>query len=127
VKRTFTLFAFIVCALVSLAFYRLAYEVQQLENRLAETNRGIMIEHNAIDVLRAEWAYLVRPDMLQERAARHLNLAPIAAHQVIDGQHLPDNVVWPKRAGSRDNRASRSSADAGNLAAEAGDTMAGNR
>lgn len=118
-KRTFTLFAFIVCALVSLAFYRLAHEVRQLENRLVETNRGIAIERNAIDILRAEWAYLARPDMLQERAARHLDLAPIAAHQVIDGQHPPLNVVWPKRAAGRAAAASRPTTDTLDLATAA--------
>jgi hypothetical protein len=123
VKRTFTFFAFIVCALVSLAFYRLAHEVRQLEDRLAEANRGIVIERNAIEVLRAEWAYLVRPDMLQERAARHLDLAPIAAHQVIDGQNPPASAVWPKRAAKtaagREPWPARA-ADGVNLAAETG-------
>lgn len=62
--------------------YNVNYETQQAVARV-ETLRGdIATEREAISVLRAEWAYLNRPDRLRELAETHfvaLGLMPMNA------------------------------------------------
>ncbi len=72
--------------LVVLAFwaYRVNYETQAAEARVHELRYQIARERENIAVLRAEWAYLNRPDRLRELAEVHfpdLQLMPLnSAH-----------------------------------------------
>ncbi len=61
----------------------LSYEVQRLDGDLTRLNRQLLATEEANRVLRAEWSYLNRPAALQLLAAKHLDLAPIAPHQVV--------------------------------------------
>lgn len=97
--RRLVLITVALSAVVSFGLYRLSYQVQHLERELATLNDQLLAEQEAIQVLRAEWSFLNRPEVLQTLAARHLDLQPIApgqiAHTIAD---LPDRVA-PDRNG----------------------------
>lgn len=63
------------------ALFLLKYEVQAREERLARINSEIIRTQEAIQVLRAEWSYLNRPDRLADLAQRHLDLVPATGSQ----------------------------------------------
>ena len=76
-------------AVISLGLYHLKQEVMQLEIRMAAVNKAIVVEQEAVRVLRAEWSYLNRPDRLDELAGRHLDIEPVALHQIGIVSELP--------------------------------------
>jgi hypothetical protein len=57
--------------------------------RLKRIERQIDREQAKIKVLKADWALLTKPERLQELAARHLALAPVAAAQFTQLASLP--------------------------------------
>ncbi|MCB1370451.1 MAG: cell division protein FtsL [Rhodobacteraceae bacterium] len=60
--------------------YRVNYETQEAQNRLADLRGEIASEREAVSVLEAEWAYLNRPDRLRALVAAHadaLNLVDL--------------------------------------------------
>ena len=81
--RTF-LYALSILAVVGLAFwaYREGYDTRATERAVAKLEREIGRRHHALSMLRAEWAYLNRPDRLHELAEMNferLGLAPLSA------------------------------------------------
>ena len=64
------------------AMFEVKYEVMQLEDELARSNRQIASGQEQIRVLNAEWSFLNQPARLDQLAKRFLSLAPIAASQV---------------------------------------------
>ena len=82
--------------LVVLAFwaYRVNYETQAAEARVKELRLEIAQERENIAVMRAEWAYLNRPDRLRELAELHfpdLQLMPLHSAQF----GTPGMVAYP--------------------------------
>lgn len=88
-SRSLTIFAVALTAAVSWGLYHLAYEVQRLEDELVDYNRALLRDREAMQVLAAEWSYLIRPEALQERAARNLELRPLLPVQIARIEHLP--------------------------------------
>lgn len=62
--------------------YQTKYQVQALKERAATLEAEIAKEKAAIEVLKAEWAYLTRPTRLERLAEQHLDLGPVAPEQV---------------------------------------------
>jgi hypothetical protein len=77
---------------IGAGLFQLKHEVQLLEERLAEVNRSILADQEAVHVLEAEWTYLNRPWRLEALAKRHLELAPLTAAQVVTFDQLPSRV-----------------------------------
>lgn len=76
--------------------------VQRAEDRLENLTRAVANEEQAIRVLNAEWAYLNRPDRLEDLAVRYLDLTdPAPAAAVLqDVSALPDPsapVIPPRK------------------------------
>ena len=65
------------------------HRVQALEAELRGRERTILATQEAIHVLRAEWAYLTRPERLAALNQRHFRLVPPAAAQIIALDDLP--------------------------------------
>ncbi|HTI88005.1 MAG TPA: hypothetical protein VL966_15480 [Alphaproteobacteria bacterium] len=84
-----TLFWSFLAALVGFGLFHVKYQVQALEDRLAKLNRDIVREQAQVHVLRGEWAYLNRPERIEELASRHLQLAPPKATQIGSIADLP--------------------------------------
>jgi hypothetical protein len=64
--------------------YRVNYATQEAANRVADLRAAIAAEREALAVLRAEWAYLNRPDRLAALVAgpgAALGLAPLTPEQ----------------------------------------------
>ncbi len=67
---------------LSVALFSIKYQVQDLEQDLAQLNKSIYQERQSLHVLRAEWSYLNNPERLAGLARRHLNMAPITPSQL---------------------------------------------
>ncbi|WP_169568426.1 cell division protein FtsL [Sneathiella limimaris] len=92
-----------VYALIALAFvtvssglYKLSYEVQQLNGDLRNIRAQIKDNRQAIQVLKAEWAYRNRPDNLQALTAKYLPLLLVAPYQVASLEDLPERELSPE-------------------------------
>ena len=69
---------------ISAALFYISQEVQALQRELSGLNRDIVEERDSIRVLRAEWAYLNRPDWLVDLADNaDLTLEPIRGDQIV--------------------------------------------
>lgn len=68
---------------VGIALHFVKHEVHDLEERLSAVDRDIAQHRETIRVLQAEWAYLNRPERLEELGGRLLNLEPVSSEQVI--------------------------------------------
>ena len=77
-----TLFWLVVVSTTGFAMFAVKYGVQSLEDELNRTKRAVVAEEHAIRSDEAEWAYLTRPETLDEMNRRHLSLGPIATRQL---------------------------------------------
>lgn len=96
-SRGLSLIALLLLAAVSFGLYQLSYEVQRLEEELIEMNRALSQERETIGVLQAEWSYLTRPEYLQDKAQRLLEMRPATAKDIVAIEALP----WRQGAASR--------------------------
>ncbi|PHQ69249.1 MAG: hypothetical protein COB93_08525 [Sneathiella sp.] len=92
-KLNLTILSGLMFAIVSYGLYQLSYEVQELENDLGSIQHKISDNRESIRILKAEWAYQNRPDVLQELAQKHLSLVLIAPYQVAQAGDLSEIVV----------------------------------
>ena len=71
------------------ALFHVSFEVSELDDRLAQLNKDIRDDREAIHVLRAEWSFLNQPERLEELARRHLDLMPVSGDQLTGAGTLP--------------------------------------
>ena len=95
-KRTLIAIALIGCLVAGL--YHLKQQVQGVERRLAAVNQAIARDRQAIHVLRAEWAYLIRPSRLARLSARHLKLQRITPNHIRAFDELPEHFATAKKS-----------------------------
>ena len=83
-------------AITGIGLYGIAYEVEQMEKELAALEREIIGERESIHVLEAEWAYLARPERIEELSGQYLprmqglTAERIGAYEDLPYQPLPD-------------------------------------
>ena len=68
------------------------YTTQASNERVADLQQQIATEREAISILRAEWAYLNRPERLRDLTDLNfesLRLVPLAAQHFADLQEIP--------------------------------------
>ena len=80
-KLRFAVSGLLLAALGACGVYVLKYEVRQREGELVELRRGAALERQMIQTLRAEWAFLTRPERLAEQADQ-LALRPADPRQI---------------------------------------------
>ena len=91
-----TLFWLVLVSLTGFAMFAVKYGVQSLEDELNRTKKATIAEEHAIRADEAEWAYLTRPETLDEMNRRHLSLGPIATKQLrISLSDIPLRVTTP--------------------------------
>lgn len=73
--------------------YMVKYRVQALQEDIAMTRHQLDEERQALHVLKAEWAYLNRPDRLQELSDKYLKAEPMTGEQMIDLATVPYPAV----------------------------------
>jgi len=77
-----TLFWLVLVSTTGFAMFAVKYQVQSFEEDLNRTKKATIEEEHAIRTDEAEWAYLTRPETLDEMNRRYLSLAPIATKQL---------------------------------------------
>jgi hypothetical protein len=81
-----------VIALVGSAVYAysIKYQTSYRAEQIAKTKIEIKAERDAIAVLRADWAFMTRPERLQPLADKYLpELKPVQVTQLVAPQSLP--------------------------------------
>ena len=69
--------------------YRTIYSVEEI----VKTRHEIAKVRDAINILRAEYARLARPDRVQAIADGSLGMAPLALNQIVNANQLPERAV----------------------------------
>jgi hypothetical protein len=87
--RLATITALVTMFLLAYGVYHGGALARAEEAKLRRIERTIAQEHAKIKILNADWALLTKPERLQELAARHLALAPVAAAQFTQLASLP--------------------------------------
>jgi hypothetical protein len=77
-----TLFWLLLVSTTGFATFAVKYGVQSLEDELNRTKKAVIAEEHEIRTSEAEWAYLTRPETLDEMNRRYLALGPIATKQL---------------------------------------------
>ena len=70
--------------------YSLKYQTIYAAEQITKARHLINRERDAINVLRAEYAHLTRPDRLQALADKQLEMQPLALTQIVKADALPD-------------------------------------
>ena len=76
-------------AALFMGVYLVKYSVQNIQREVAATRVELAREKESLHLLKAEWAYLNRPDRLNRLASRHLNLVPLSSKRIGDVAVLP--------------------------------------
>jgi hypothetical protein len=81
-------------ALYGAVVYNLKFEVGQLESKLSATQRQLIAEKESIHILRAELAYITRPEQIAKLSGRHLELSPIQVTQIYELADVVPGVAY---------------------------------
>jgi hypothetical protein len=73
--------------------FRITFEVDKLEKRLATLNRDIKENQLKVLALRADWHELNRPERLEILNSKYLKLQPLKSSQFLDASSIPQRVV----------------------------------
>lgn len=89
--RLYTFGALGLAAILGAALFITSERVQEAERTLSSLNQAVATTQDSLHVLRAEWAYLNRPDRLEQLSATYLRLQPVAPnHLMINAHHIPE-------------------------------------
>ena len=70
--------------------YSVKYQTIYASEQIVKTRHLIAKEKDAINLLRAEFAHLIRPDRLQALADGQLDMQPLALGQIVKPDDLPE-------------------------------------
>jgi cell division protein FtsL len=70
--------------------YSVKYQTIYASEQIVKTRHRIAKERDAINLLRAEYAHLTRPDRLQALADSQLDMQPLALNQIVKADDLPE-------------------------------------
>lgn len=74
---------------VALGLFYVKHIVENLEEDLSALEKSIATDADEVHVLRAEWAYLSRPERVQKLAGTYLDLEPASGAQIADVKAIP--------------------------------------
>jgi cell division protein FtsL len=80
---------FMVIVVCAFGVYRMKYEVQFIRTQIVETTQELAQEKESLHVVAAEWAYLNRPERLQQLADKYLTNAQLTVAQVAEVEAIP--------------------------------------
>ncbi len=96
VNRLAGLVLTVLAVAAAVGLYRIKYEVRALERHGAELVARIDRDRQAIEVLRAEWTHLARPQRLERLNRRFLRLQPLGRDQFARLGDLPLRTTPPR-------------------------------
>ena len=70
--------------------YTIKYDTIFHAEKIMKLKHEIEREKDQIDILRAEWAHLTRPERIEELAHKFLDLQPSDLNQIIRADSLPE-------------------------------------
>jgi cell division protein FtsL len=70
--------------------YTIKYDTILHAEKIVKLKHVIEREKDQIDMLRAEWAHLTRPERIEELASKFLDLQPSALNQIVRADALPE-------------------------------------
>jgi cell division protein FtsL len=70
--------------------YTIKYDTILHAEKIVKLKHQIEREKDQIDMLRAEWAHLTRPERIEELARKFLDLQPSALNQIVRADALPE-------------------------------------
>ncbi len=93
-KTCLTLLGLALLVAIATWAYDINYDTRDAARRVDDLRQDIAAERATLAVLRAEWAYLNRPDRLRALAERHF---PDLMLMSLDADHFadPDRLPWP--------------------------------
>jgi cell division protein FtsL len=89
-----------VIAVAACGVYFVKYSVQDMQRKVAALEEQLQQEQQALHLLRAEWAYLNRPERLSRLAADHLKMVPVAATSLTTLAAIPAAQIQEKQQNS---------------------------
>lgn len=81
-KKKVILVGTLAIGMLVFGLFQVKYKVYNLKRDLAEINRQLAADTDAIQVLKAEWAYLNKPERIEKLARKYLNLHTINVAQI---------------------------------------------
>lgn len=81
-KKSYGIIALLMLILAGAGLFNLKYMVESKERQLLALQHQVRDDRRAIRVLNAEWAYLNRPDNIQNLAVQYLGLKPVSPKQI---------------------------------------------
>ncbi len=73
--------------------YSIKYQTSYRAEQIAKTKLEIKAERDALAVLRADWAFMTRPERLQPLADQYLpDMKPLQVTQLVSAQALPQKA-----------------------------------
>ncbi|NQV47486.1 MAG: hypothetical protein HQ504_06855 [Rhodospirillaceae bacterium] len=87
--RHTTLLFMMLAGALSVALFSVKYQVQDLEQELIGLNDSIILERQAVHVLKAEWSHLNNSERLERLATRYLGMTQITPEQLSTFDDLP--------------------------------------
>jgi len=80
--------------IVSAAYvYGVKYQTIYAAEEIVKTRHQIAKERDAINILRAEYAHLSRPDRVEAIADGQLGMVPLDLHQIVGANELPERAA----------------------------------
>ncbi len=73
--------------------YSVKYQTIYASEQIVKVRHLIAKERDAISLLRAEYAHLIRPDRLQALADTQLDMQRLALNQIVTADDLPERPV----------------------------------
>jgi cell division protein FtsL len=98
--RLSTAIAVLITLVSAFALYSVNYDSRRLEQALQSKERALELARSDIAVLRAERAYLARPERI-EPVARRLDMRPVSANQYVSTADLATSSAGSDRASAR--------------------------
>lgn len=78
---------------MALGLFYVKHIVENLEEELSALERSIDSDKEEVHVLRAEWAYLSRPERVESLASQYLELEPASGAQIADVSSIPFEAI----------------------------------
>lgn len=92
----------VVVVVAASLLYSVKYRVQSMDEQIAVLRNTIAEERAAIHVLRAEWAYLSRPERVRKLADMHLDMDAAKGQQMMELADVPYSPESPVRLADGD-------------------------